>query len=339
MPHGLHLAPRAAMGENVADLADADHLAAGLCEAVEQRRRRGEDGVVLAVARALEVSGAGADEGPGDHAADVQRIAQRARRNAHVVKPLQPERRFVGRDLQYTVGRGVDDRHARGHVLDPEFGDDRGARGVLVAEDARQAAAGNQIIRELLGKAGDRRGKVAPVERHRHAADFPVPRHGVLAPRNLHGGAEAGMLPDQGNSRQGHARRNPRGVGEAEAGEVWDDQRSGPQPRAVSATLGAGGGDVAERVGALVAEVRRIARAADAHRVHDDEKGPGHRDLALIRARTGSAAMGALPSLYADRTAAAASSAVLVSRAWTMQSGREASTAAPLPARSVRPTR
>ena len=54
---------------------------------------------------------------------------------------------------------------------------------------------------------------------------------------------------------------------------------SGPErpPGTSAAPGGAGGGDMAERIGALVAELRRIGRPADADGIHDEENGARHQ--------------------------------------------------------------
>ena len=74
----LDLAARGAMGEDVADLAHGDDLAAGLRQMIEERPLRRRDGEIAAVARALEAAPLVPDKRAGDHAADAQRVAERA---------------------------------------------------------------------------------------------------------------------------------------------------------------------------------------------------------------------------------------------------------------------
>jgi hypothetical protein len=126
----------AAMRVDVADLADADHLAAAPGDAVEQRRLRRRHGIVAAVGGALEVGRRLADEGPGDDAADVQRVDQPANDLAERIEPLEAEMGLVRGDLEDGIGRGVADRLAGADVLLAEAGDDVRARGMAVAEDA-----------------------------------------------------------------------------------------------------------------------------------------------------------------------------------------------------------
>ena len=57
-------------------------------------------GKILAVGGAGEVLGARADEGPRDHAADVQRIAEAARDPAELIEPLEPESLLMRGDLE-----------------------------------------------------------------------------------------------------------------------------------------------------------------------------------------------------------------------------------------------
>lgn len=66
------------MGEDVADLAHGDDLAAGLRQMIEERPLRRRDGEIAAVARALEAAPLVPDKRAGDHAADAQRVAERA---------------------------------------------------------------------------------------------------------------------------------------------------------------------------------------------------------------------------------------------------------------------
>ena len=49
-----------------------------------------------------------------------------------------------------------------------------------------------------------------------------------------------------------------------------------PQPVAVAASCRAGGGDMAERIGALVAEIGRVGCAADAEGVQNEDECARH---------------------------------------------------------------
>ena len=64
---------------------------------------------------------------------------------------------------------------------------------------------------------------------------------------------------------------------EPERGEVRDVQRAGAA--VVGAAFGAGDGDMAEGVGALVAEGGGVGGAAAADRVEDEEEGARHQAI------------------------------------------------------------
>jgi hypothetical protein len=106
------------------------------------RRRR----KVAPVAGSNVAVGTVADERPRDDAADVVVIDQLAGYIADIVKPLQPERLFVGRDLEYAVRGRIHDRFARPDVLVAELGDDRRAGRVAVAQNAGQAGAFHELV-------------------------------------------------------------------------------------------------------------------------------------------------------------------------------------------------
>ena len=129
------------------------------CKQIVGQRRNRE---ILAVGGAGEIGGGAADERPGDDAADRQRIAQAPRDAAEVVEPLEPERLLMRGDLEHRVGRGVADRLAAPHVRLAELGDDRGARGVAVAENARQLRLGDQRRGQRGGKGRNRQAGNSP---------------------------------------------------------------------------------------------------------------------------------------------------------------------------------
>ena len=97
------------MGEDVADLADRDDIAArraARCSRLPSRRGNRE---ILAIGGADEILGACADERPRDDAADVERVAEPARDSAKIIEPIEPEGLFVRGDLQHRIGGGVAD--------------------------------------------------------------------------------------------------------------------------------------------------------------------------------------------------------------------------------------
>src|SRR3546814_9927242 len=106
-----------------------------------QGRRRWRGRVIVAVVAALEAGRIGADERPCDDAADAVFVHILARDLAQAVQAFQPERLLVRGDLQHRIGRGVEDRLAAADVLHAQRGDDRGPRGLGVAEQAGGAGA------------------------------------------------------------------------------------------------------------------------------------------------------------------------------------------------------
>ena len=114
----LDLPAGAAMGENVADLADRDDGPRPPLVSVSRIVSAGGGvGEILAVAGALEPVFGRADEGPRDDAADIERVAELPGDAAELVEPLEPERLLMRGDLQDAVDRGVADRLAGPHVL------------------------------------------------------------------------------------------------------------------------------------------------------------------------------------------------------------------------------
>jgi hypothetical protein len=66
-------------------------------------------------------------------------------------------------------------------MLLAEFGDDIGARGVLVAENAGQVGGGADLGHELFAEGVALGREIAPVEPDRRAGDLPMARRRVLA--------------------------------------------------------------------------------------------------------------------------------------------------------------
>ncbi len=270
------------MGEDVVDLADRDDRPPGIVGAVQQRRLGRQYGVILAVAGALEIGGRFADEGPGDHAAD-HGIAHRAVENgagdlAHLVEPLQPEMPFMRGDLQHGIRGGVADRLAGADVLRAKLGDDVRARGMLVAENAGQPCLAHQSIgesgRERSARSwGSSPSRTAPARRK-----FPNVRTACPCPWKprwrCSGQRMAGSAGQTRRAaRRRHcARRNP-SPSRSRLGKCNGPER---RPSRVAAAVHASSGDVAERVGAHVAELGRIGRAACPDRVEHEQECPRH---------------------------------------------------------------
>ena len=194
----------------------------GLGQPVEQRRLRRRHGVVAPVGVRLNVSGVSPTNGRAMTRPTFSGSQQPARDLAHLVEPLQPEMGLVRGDLEHRVGRGVADRLAGPDVLLAERLDDRHARGVLVAEDARQLRLGDQRVGQRLRERRLGVRKIGPRERHRHAGDLPVAGWRVLAGRGLDAVAEdrsAVGRPLQ--PRRQRAGRGLRRLPEAEPRRGW----------------------------------------------------------------------------------------------------------------------
>jgi hypothetical protein len=74
-----------AMGEYVADFADADDLALRLGRQIEDRALRGRQSKILTILRAREICAARADERARNDPPDIERIAQTPRNPAKLV--------------------------------------------------------------------------------------------------------------------------------------------------------------------------------------------------------------------------------------------------------------
>jgi hypothetical protein len=88
------------MREDVADLADRMHLAARRLDPVEQRRFRRRNREVAAIAGAMEGLAALAEEGPGNDAADIERIEDDPHFLAEIEQPAQAEGHLMRGDLE-----------------------------------------------------------------------------------------------------------------------------------------------------------------------------------------------------------------------------------------------
>ena len=207
------------MREDVADLADADDLAAA-------RRPAGRAASARAAARrnragwrcARKSRRALADEGPGDHPPDVQRIDQLAHDLAELIEPIEAEMRLVRGDLDDGIGRCVADRLAGPDVLLAEPLDDLGSGRVAIAEDARNVAflddrfgqssagrsdrsAGNSPIRTAPARLRSPSGRRACPCR----STLPAPRRGRTTAAARLSRAEAESGGDVGGVAQGRA--------------------------------------------------------------------------------------------------------------------------------------
>src|SRR5579862_6879498 len=141
-------------GEDVADLADAVDLVAGVAHEAEVVRPLRLEREVVPVRRARVVAGL-ADERPRDHAADgVLAGEDLARDAAALVQLFEGDRLLVRGDLEDGVGGRVDDPLARLLMLLAELLDDLGAGGGLVAEDTAARAVHERVDDVVGSRAG-----------------------------------------------------------------------------------------------------------------------------------------------------------------------------------------
>src|SRR5208282_2917677 len=278
----LLFGPRVAVGEYVADLADRHDCAArgrGALQKVAVGRRNGK---ILAVGGADELLRRRSDKGARDDAADVERIAEAARNAAETVKPFEPEGVLVRGDLQHGVRRGVADGLQRAEVLLAELLDDDRARGVTIAQNAGKPAFVDQCGGERLGEGGNSFREIAPVEVDRGSGDLKVAGGRILAARGLDSVTPLPARAIHGEAGRRTAGRGLDRVAEAERVEAWKAERPAPQPVPIAEAKRAGLGDMAERVGALVAVSPGVFRAAAADRVEHDDDGAGHKRLTSL---------------------------------------------------------
>ncbi len=183
----LELASGRGVAEEIRDLPDGYDVASRRLRTMKQRRRRRHDAVVAPVRRSREIAGAHADEGPCDHASDLERIEQRARHLAHAIQALETEVFLVRGDLENAVCGRVADRPTRAQVFLTELLDYCRAGRVLVAEHPAELRARAERIDDLVGKGGLRLRKVGPIELDGCAGNLPVAGLRILASRHFSG--------------------------------------------------------------------------------------------------------------------------------------------------------
>src|SRR6185437_1558659 len=226
--------------------------------------------------RADEILGGSPDERPRDDPADLQPVAELPGDAAELVEALEAERLFVRRDLKHRIGGRVADGLPRPHALLAVILDHRGARGVAVGENAGKPALSDHRFGQPAGEGGNRLREIAPVEIDRSAGKLPMAGRRVLAAGGLDSIAPLAARLGKGEERRRAAGRGLHRPAKPERLEARQLQGPAPQAVAIAASLGASVGDVAQRIGALVAVGRRILGAAAADRIEDDEDGAGH---------------------------------------------------------------
>ena len=133
----------------------------------------------------------------------------------------------------------------------------------------------DQRFGEVSREGRDGLGKIAPLEWDRHRRDLPMAGRRVLAVRNLLGGAEETGDSVDADRRIGIAGEY-RGMAKSERHHVRHVQRATPQAITIAVSGRAGGGDMAERIRALVAEIGRIGCTADAEGVQNEDERARH---------------------------------------------------------------
>ncbi len=216
-----------------------------------------------------------------------KRIAELSGDLADLVEPLQPEMLLVRADLEDGILRGVADRLARADVLLAELLDDVGAGGMLVAQNAGELRLRDQRVGEVLRKGRNRVWEIAPFERDRQAGKLPMAGLRVLALGDLARiGPDRLRLFDPLDARRMLSRRGLGGAAKAEPVHHRNFQRTGAPALHIGLPGRAGGGDVAERVGARIAELVGVLSAADPDGIHDQEHRARHRQRALLAMRS-----------------------------------------------------
>ncbi len=267
-------------GENVADFADGNDVAAGGFHLVQNGRRGGQDGIVVTTARAFERVLCFAVERAGDDARDdavfgafVQQIAGDV---ADFVQAFQTEMLFMRANLENAVRRRVHDRHARLDAFFAQFFQNHGAGSRLVAQNAFQVRAFAEFVDQIQRKAGIFGGEITPFERDGNARHFPVTGRRVLAFADFFGIAVDGFDFGNGNF---HVRRIFAVAllvqfAQSQFAQVGQFQRT--RASVFRLARRAGFGDVTQRVRAGVAERFRVGGFAATERIHHQNNCPFH---------------------------------------------------------------
>jgi hypothetical protein len=225
---------------------------------VEERGGGRLNRVVTTVSGAAKARVWRPDEWPCDDPADIQGVDQFARDLAYTVQAIEAENVLMRGDLKYAVRGRIADRLLGLQVLCAKLGNDFGAAGVTVPENARQVSALAQVGYKLRRKAGNRTREVAPLEKHRNTRKLPMTGRRILSFGHLAGAAKnpdwCAMIVEAGRNA---AARKPTGLAEPKLHQVRQGQWSSPAG-VIRETTRAGVGDVADRVSAFVPVKLRI---------------------------------------------------------------------------------
>jgi hypothetical protein len=148
---------------------------------------------------------------------------------------------------------------------------------MAVAENAGQFRRVDKLLHEFRRKARSRVGKMAEAPGQRRAGHLPMARRRVLAEGYFLRAAVNGVRRDIARkARRQSAGRCFARAAEAERVEIGNVQQALAQAIAVGRAARAGLRDMAERIGAFVAEIGGVGRAAAAQRIQNEQDGAGH---------------------------------------------------------------
>ncbi len=233
---------------DVVNFTDAENGNFCVGEHIEKHGARRLDGIIVAALGATIIPWRAGERTSDDTTNTMRSLKKLARDFTHFVKLSDGNRFFMRGDLENAVAGGVNDGKAGALMLFPEFLDDFGAGGGLVAESFaadRALEFFHEIAREAVLVNGE--GLIEP-----DAGHFPVAGSGVFAGRN------GNSFPESADGMRGRIEMRERlDIGEAEANEIRKSQWT----RA---------GDVAERVTADVAVIGSVRKLADADAIEDD---------------------------------------------------------------------
>jgi len=240
--------------EDIVNLADGDDVVSVFLKDIEGCLSERLDGIIPPVGGADKFALVHSHIRTRDDAPDLPFVLHRdlPRDLAAAVEIVEVEGLFISADLQNGIGGRVDNHLVVVDFLFAELVQDLGAGSRLISDDFLTAfffEFFNELRREAVFGKGDERTR--RIEPHH----FPVAGHGILAVALLGhpAGIAARIFP-------GRIPRHGLQVRQAERDEVRDEE--GPELF----------GNVSERVGPLVSEIRRVRRVPDSHGIDDDDE-------------------------------------------------------------------
>src|SRR5581483_2037381 len=254
--------------EDVADLADAVHLDAGLAHEREVVRTPWHEREVMPVRRARVVARLANERSRNDAADGVLAREDLARVAAGLVELFERHGLLVRRDLEDGVGRGVHDPLARLLMLLAELEDDVRPRRRLVPDHAAPGLVHERVDDVVREAVRIRRERLSGDDAHQ----LPVAGGRVLALRTLD-------QPAGDGGRTGLRRAALKGLDVAEAEGLHVGEIEAPDRL----------GDVAERVRALVPICPGIRQLSGTDGIEDDHARSWHGAILGLRCTPSSA--------------------------------------------------